>query len=677
MSAPAGPDGLAPKTVFAKAEVYRIEALVDDSGIVEVLQPLLPSGGRRGDLSLRTILVGMGLAAAGNAALYLSRVHQVLLALPVQTRRRLGVTWTDARGREQHLTMRRVETLFKNLSKLVDGSEHFAGADLDEDQRAVRAERLELVTALLLSASLPLGWTSPGHVAVDATFIDANSRPEHTLRRRQIAKAAEKAVKAGRAADVASLLADDSELARALGIPNFGEDPDLDSARLKRLRKASRRAADRDAATIVYKGALRHAYAAHLAVSIPSEAHVAARLAHEDDKRRGAKAGRPVRVPKPEPEPHLILGLALTASTAPAAKACVDLTRRLVQGPDTMAAAVDPAVVPAVPLLPAGDLLTDRGYSESLPGSFHHPLRALGRRLIFDLHKSRRGVTGTHRGAILAFGNLYSPGINDYPDLLSLDAPSPFAAWEEWQRYFNDATLRGAFRLHAKGLLDADGFVLLRCPALGGKLAGRATLGCPVRGTVALVGLKGLLEVFTPPGAPRPDVCTQSSLTIPADVVARCMDLEWGSRAWYDSFVRRRPRVEGANGILKNPTFAALAHMNIRVRGRAKSACSPRSPPPSPTCAPATAGAPRSRRSESSTRPSRRTPRSAHRVACARPRRRGRPRNGPRRRPAPGPRSQARTTPGPDRRATTTSSSPGASACATTAETAPEHHARG
>ena len=36
------------------------------------------------------------------------------------------------------------------------------------------------------------------------------------------------------------------------------------------------------------------------------------------------------------------------------------------------------------------------------------------------------------------------------------------------------------------------------------------------------------------------------------------MDLEWGSRAWYDSFVRRRPRVEGANGILKNPTFAAL-----------------------------------------------------------------------------------------------------------------------
>lgn len=75
--------------------------------------------------------------------------------------------------------------------------------------------------------------------------------------------------------------------------------------------------------------------------------------------------------------------------------------------------------------------------------------------------------------------------------------------------------------------------------------------------------------MFTPPATPL-NVCTQSSLTVPPDVAARSMDLEWGSQPWYDSFVRRRPRVEGANGILKNPTFAALTHMKIRVRGRAK-----------------------------------------------------------------------------------------------------------
>jgi hypothetical protein len=62
----------------------------------------------------------------------------------------------------------------------------------------------------------------------------------------------------------------------------------------------------------------------------------------------------------------------------------------------------------------------------------------------------------------------------------------------------------------------------------------------------------------------------QVLLTVAPDITARSMDLEWGSRAWYDSYVRRRPRVEGANGILKHPAFSPLAHMNIRVRGRAK-----------------------------------------------------------------------------------------------------------
>jgi hypothetical protein len=64
--------------------------------------------------------------------------------------------------------------------------------------------------------------------------------------------------------------------------------------------------------------------------------------------------------------------------------------------------------------------------------------------------------------------------------------------------------------------------------------------------------------------------CTKTSLTVAPDITARSMDLEWGSRAWYDSFVRRGPRVEGANGILKNPAFSPLAHMKLRVRGRAK-----------------------------------------------------------------------------------------------------------
>ena len=132
--------------------------------------------------------------------------------------------------------------------------------------------------------------------------------------------------------------------------------------------------------------------------------------------------------------------------------------------------------------------------------------------------------------------------------------------------YFTDAELREPFRLKTVNKPDDDGYTRLGCPA---QRRG-ATVGCDLRGTTDLVGTRGLLEVFITPAPPLPDVCTKTALTISPDVTARSMDLEWGSHAWYDSFVRRRPRVEGANGILKNPTFAALAHMNVRVRGRAK-----------------------------------------------------------------------------------------------------------
>jgi len=35
-------------------------------------------------------------------------------------------------------------------------------------------------------------------------------------------------------------------------------------------------------------------------------------------------------------------------------------------------------------------------------------------------------------------------------------------------------------------------------------------------------------------------------------------------------FTRRRPRVEGSSGIIKNPTWSHLCTMRIRVRGRTK-----------------------------------------------------------------------------------------------------------
>jgi hypothetical protein len=55
-----------------------------------------------------------------------------------------------------------------------------------------------------------------------------------------------------------------------------------------------------------------------------------------------------------------------------------------------------------------------------------------------------------------------------------------------------------------------------------------------------------------------------------SDAAARLEGRDIPSTVPGETLPRKQPEVEGANGILKNPTFAALAHMNIRVRGRAK-----------------------------------------------------------------------------------------------------------
>ena len=92
-SAAKTPRKLEGQTVFASAEVRRVERLIDSSGIVAVLDPMLPAGGRTRDLSLRTLLVGLGLTAAGNATLYLKTVHagphRPTVRHPASTRRHL------------------------------------------------------------------------------------------------------------------------------------------------------------------------------------------------------------------------------------------------------------------------------------------------------------------------------------------------------------------------------------------------------------------------------------------------------------------------------------------------------------------------------------------------------------------------------------------------------------
>jgi hypothetical protein len=129
-----------------------------------------------------------------------------------------------------------------------------------------------------------------------------------------------------------------------------------------------------------------------------------------------------------------------------------------------------------------------------------------------------------------------------------------------------DATVRRPFLLPFKERRDGATKIRVTCPAL------RDKVGCPHRGTTPLVITKGVPEVFTGPTPPLPPICVLKSVRVPGEVLARDQDhdLMYGSQDWYNAFQCRRPRVEGHNGIIKNPAMPHLAKLRIRVRGRAK-----------------------------------------------------------------------------------------------------------
>ncbi len=89
----------------------RLEEIVDRSGVAEHIEALLPIGVRPRQLRVRTLLIGMLLCLQDSRPAHLRRVHQALLSLQEQERRRLGVIaqWKDA---PHLLTYRQVERTF-------------------------------------------------------------------------------------------------------------------------------------------------------------------------------------------------------------------------------------------------------------------------------------------------------------------------------------------------------------------------------------------------------------------------------------------------------------------------------------------------------------------------------------------------------------------------------------
>jgi hypothetical protein len=90
----------------------RLEAIVDASRVAARIQARLPVGVRPRQLTVRTLPIGMLLAAADERPAHLTRVHRALLALPVADQRRLGILTAWPTGAHA-LSYRQLEYTFK------------------------------------------------------------------------------------------------------------------------------------------------------------------------------------------------------------------------------------------------------------------------------------------------------------------------------------------------------------------------------------------------------------------------------------------------------------------------------------------------------------------------------------------------------------------------------------
>jgi len=143
------------------------EAVIDASGAAARIEAMLPAGARARQLTVRTLLAGMCLAAADHRPAHLTRVHQALVSLPEHDQRRLGVLadWKDGPHR---LTYRQTEY----TSGLV------ADALGKDEPDGLPSRALQAACDDLLEASVPEEFKdASASLAVDWTDLESFSRP--------------------------------------------------------------------------------------------------------------------------------------------------------------------------------------------------------------------------------------------------------------------------------------------------------------------------------------------------------------------------------------------------------------------------------------------------------------------------------------------------------------------
>jgi hypothetical protein len=223
-----------------------------------------------------------------------------------------------------------------------------------------------------------------------------------------------------------------------------------------------------------------------------------------------------------------------------------------------------PALVPVIERMAAagieiGDVVADSGYAHRKPDSWAEPLRALGVRLVQDLHPHDRGPRGAHLGAILANGNLYCPATPK--PLLALAPLAPGADQHEQAAHDRKSDELARFKLSPITARDRDGYHRVACPAAQRKLR------CPLR-PQSLALPHDRPQVLEPPQQP-PKCCHQRTITVPPSVNAKTAHKhDYPPRAHRRSY-KRRSAAERTNASVKDPATNDLSRGWCRLTGLA------------------------------------------------------------------------------------------------------------
>ena len=150
------------------SELARLEQIIDTSGVAASVEARLPVGVRRRQLQVRTLLLGMLIAAVDGRPAHLRRVHRALLELSDADQRRLGILAVTRHGGEHRLTYRQVEYTFARIVRALAK---------DQPDGAPSDTLSDLVDRLLEASVQVLGPPASDSIAIDWTALETWARP--------------------------------------------------------------------------------------------------------------------------------------------------------------------------------------------------------------------------------------------------------------------------------------------------------------------------------------------------------------------------------------------------------------------------------------------------------------------------------------------------------------------